>query len=137
MIATFHVGDRIDVKFLRDNQLMKANVLVAERTDRTEMAGRSSAPRDHYGMVVHDITPEIAQYLGLSSRTGVVVTDVREGSPADDVGLQPQDVILQVNRAKIASKKDYLRELSRKEAKQNLLLLVKRGQSTFFVALRQ
>jgi len=88
-------------------------------------------------MVVHDITPEIAQYLGLSSRTGVVVTDVREGSPADDVGLQPQDVILQVNRAKIASKKDYLRELSRKEAKQNLLLLVKRGQSTFFVALRQ
>ena len=137
MIATFHVGDRIDVKFLRDNQLMKANVLVAERTDRTEMTARSSAPRDNYGMVVHDITPEIAQYLGLSSRTGVVVTDVREGSPADDVGLQPQDVILQVNRAKIASKKEYLREISRKESKQNLLLLVKRGQSTFFVALRQ
>jgi len=53
------------------------------------------------------------------------------------VGLQPQDVILQVNRAKIASKKEYLREISRKESKQNLLLLVKRGQSTFFVALRQ
>ncbi|OPY89707.1 MAG: putative periplasmic serine endoprotease DegP-like precursor [Syntrophus sp. PtaU1.Bin208] len=137
MIAGFHVGDRIDVKFLRDNRLMKANVLVAERTDRTELAARNTTSRDNYGMAVHDITPEIAQYLGLSSRTGVVVTDVREGSPADDVGIQPQDVILQVNRAKIASKKDYLREISRKEAKQNLLLLVKRGQSTFFVALRQ
>ncbi len=58
---------------------------------------------------------------------GVIVTDVKEGSPADDVGIQPQDVILQVNRVKIASKKDYLRELSRREAKQNILVLVKRG----------
>jgi hypothetical protein len=65
-------------------------------------------------MVVHDITPEIAQYLGLTSRTGVIVTDVREGSPADDVGIQPQDVILQVNRAKIASKKDYLKNCPEK-----------------------
>lgn len=136
MIANFHVGDRINIKLLRGNRPMNVNVLVAERTDRGEYAARKTS-RDDYGMVVHDITPEIAQYLGLSSRTGVIVTDVREGSPADDVGIQPQDVILQVNRAKIASKKDYLKELSRKEAKQNLLLLVKRGQSTFFVALQQ
>ena len=136
MVAGFQVGDRVDVRFLRENRLMKANVLVAERTDQTELAARGDLSRDSYGMAVHDITPEIAQYLGLSSRTGVVITDVREGSPADDAGLQPQDVILQVNRAKIASKKDYQREISRKEAKKNLLLLVKRGQSTFFVALR-
>jgi len=136
MIATFHVGDSIDIKLLRGDRLMNVNVLVAERTDRNEFAARNTS-RDDYGMVVHDITPEIAQYLGLSSRTGVIVTDVREGSPADDVGIQPQDVILQVNRIRIASKKDYFKETSRKEAKQNLLLLVKRGQSTFFVALRQ
>jgi len=136
MIANFHVGDRIDIKLQRDNRSMNVHVLVAERTDRSEFAARNTS-EDAYGMVVHDITPEIAQYLGLSSRTGVIVTDVREGSPADDVGLQSQDVILQVNRVKIASKKDYLKEISRKETGQNLLLLVKRGQSTFFVALRQ
>ncbi len=136
MIATFHVGDRVDIKLLRGNRLMNVTVPVAERTDRTEFAARNPS-RDDYGMVVRDITPEIAQYLGLSSRTGVIVTDVKEGSPADDVGLQPQDVILQVNRVKIASQKDYLKEMSRKEAKKNILLLVKRGPSTFFVALRQ
>jgi len=100
MIATFHVGDSIDIKLLRGDRLMNVNVLVAERTDRNEFAARNTS-RDDYGMVVHDITPEIAQYLGLSSRTGVIVTDVREGSPADDVGIQPQDVILQVNRIRI------------------------------------
>jgi serine protease Do len=136
MIATFHVGDRIEIRFLRGNKLMAANVLVAERTDRTEFAAMNKS-RDDYGMVVHDITPEIAQYLGLANRSGVIVTDVKEGSPADDVGIQPQDVILQVNRVKITSKKDYLKELSRREAKQNILVLVKRGQSTFFVSMQQ
>jgi serine protease Do len=88
-------------------------------------------------MTVHDITPEIAQYLGIPSRTGVIIVEVAEGSPADEVGIQAQDIILQVNKVKITSMKDYQREMSKKSAKQKVLLLIKRGKSTFFVSLRR
>ena len=54
-----------------------------------------------YGQVRHGdlgaraqaITPTLAAGLGLPNRWGVILSDVRPGSPADLAGLQPQDVI--------------------------------------------
>lgn len=88
-------------------------------------------------MSVQDITPEIARYLGIPRKIGVIVVKVEEGSPADEVGIQPQDVILQVNKIKITSVKDYAQEMAKKSSKGSVMLLIKRGQSTFFVALRK
>ena len=48
-----------------------------------------------------------------------------------------RDIILQVNKVKITSLKEYEREISNKGAKSNVMLLIKRGQSTFFVAIRR
>ena len=62
--------------------------------------------------------------------------EVEPGSPADEVGIQPQDVILKVNNVRVTSMKDYVREVSRKTGKNSLLFLIKRGKATFFVAIR-
>jgi serine protease Do len=136
MIATFHVGDKIEIKVWRDAQEKIFNVIVAERKGQPEVAS-SRESMENFGMTVQDITPEIAQYLGIASKNGVIVVDVKDGSPADEKGIQPQDIILQVNKAKISSVKDYTREMSKKSAKNNILFLVKRGKATFFVSLRR
>lgn len=137
-IAAFHVGDKISVKILRDGKELTFQVTVSERRDRPEVA--SATPRagqDNFGITAQDITPEVARYLGIPRKSGVVVAKVEEGSPADEVGIQPQDVIMQVNKVKITSLKDYSREMTKKSAKSGVMLLVKRGQATFFVALRK
>ena len=87
-------------------------------------------------MTVQEITPEIAKHLRLAIKKGVIVVDVQEGSVADEVGIQPQDIILQVNKMKIETMKDYTREIGKAAAGKNgILLLIKRGKSTFFVPL--
>jgi serine protease Do len=91
--------------------------------------------KGHFGIATQEITPDIAKQLGIS-KEGVIVTDVQPGSPADEVGIQPQDVIVQVNRVKISSMKDYNREIIRAAEKKSVTLLIKRGRSSFFVALR-
>ena len=53
-----------------------------------------------------------------------------------DAGIQPKDIILEVNKVKIASMKDYARELSKRKSKDSILFLVKRGRTTFYVAIR-
>jgi serine protease Do len=68
---------------------------------------------------------------------GVIVTDVEEGSPTDEVGIQPRDIILQVNKVNIGSLKDYQREIEKAAAKSSILLLIKRGKTTYYVALRR
>ena len=77
----------------------------------------------------------MAKTLGIA-REGVIVADVQPGSPADEVGIQTQDVIVQVNRVKIRSLKDYTREISKAAEKKSAALLIKRGRSQFFVVLK-
>ena len=134
LIAGFRVGEAVKITILRDGQEKTVTVTVAERKEQGEIvAGRESG--EAFGMVVQEITPEIAKHLGLSTKTGVIVVDVQEGSVAEEVGIQPQDIILQVNKAKINTMKDYVREMGKAGEKGGILLLIKRGKSTFFVPL--
>lgn len=134
VIASFHVGDRISVNVLRDSKEITFQVVVAERKEQPELAA-VKGKSEGFGITVQEITPEIAGHLGISQKIGVVVSQVREGSPADEAGIQPMDVILQVNKVNIYSLNDYSREISK--AKNAILLLVKRGKATFFVPLRK
>lgn len=135
-IAAFHVGDKITIKALRDGKELTFQVTVSERKDQPEIAA-GKGTQENFGMAVQDITPEIARYLGIPRKGGIVVAGVEEGSPADEVGIQAQDVILQVNKVKITSVKDFAQEMAKKGSKGSVMLLIKRGKATFFVALRK
>ncbi len=138
MIASLRVGERISVKVLRDGAERTFPVVVEERTDSKEVArAKGRDDQRDFGITVQDITPQVGRYLGVAPRSGVLVADVRDGSQAEEVGLQPQDIILQVNRVRVGSVKEYLRELEKKGDKDSVLLLVKRGRATFYVALRR
>ncbi|KAF0159168.1 MAG: endopeptidase [Syntrophaceae bacterium] len=133
-IATLQVDQKMNLKAIRDGKEMIFHVTVAERKDSGAMAAEKSG-KGHFGVAAQEITAELARQLGIA-RDGVIVTEVQEGSPADEVGIQPQDIIVQINQVKISSMKDYLREITKAATKKSVTLLIKRGRSSFFVALR-
>lgn len=55
---------------------------------------------------------------------GTVIENVRPASPADDAGLQPGDVVLQVNRKPTPSADQFASEVHSNPSGQDLLLLV-------------
>jgi len=55
------------------------------------------------GLVVQDITPIMARYFGLKSRSGVIITDISPNSPAAKTDLRVGDIIIQVNGKSVAS----------------------------------
>ncbi len=134
MIAAFRVGETIKVKIVRDGQEKTISITIAERTDKAELASTQQSG-EAFGMTVQEITPEIARHLGLGAQKGLIVVDVQEGSVAEDVGIQPQDIILQVNKVKTTTMKEYQKEIAKAGEKGSILLLIKRGKSTFFVPL--
>jgi serine protease Do len=136
-VAVLPVGKKAAVKVLREGQLKELQLTVAEREEKKELASGRGESKDTYGMSVQDITPDMAKQLGLPSAGGVIVTRVREGSAADEGGLQPYDVILQVNRVKVSSARDFQREISKKTADDRILLLIRRGKGTYYVAIRK
>ncbi len=136
IVAGVPVGKTVVLKAVRDGRLQNFNITVAERKDQ-ELASAQEKSGDYFGMTLQDITPSIAESLGLSDRSGVIVTSVQEGSPADEAGIKPRDVIIQVNKVNIKSMKDFQREMGKKGAKDGALLLVKSGGAAHYVVIRK
>jgi serine protease Do len=133
-IASLHVGEKVLIKGLRDGKEISFLIVVAERKDKPEIA-LTKKSKGYFGIAAQEITKELAQQLGISRDAGVIVTDVEEGSPADDVGIQTRDIIVQVNKVKVSSMKKYTTEMNKAAEKKSVILLVKRGKSNFFVGL--
>ena len=133
-IASLHVGEKVLIKGLRDGKEISFQVVVTERKDKPEIA-LTKKSGGYFGIAAQEITKDLAKQMGISSDAGVIVTDVEEGSPADDVGIQTQDIIVQVNKVKVSSMKKYTTEMNKAAEKKSVILLVKRGKSNFFVGL--
>ncbi len=67
----------------------------------TQLKGTGKVVRGWLGVLVQQITPEIADGLGLSEPKGALVSDVTPGSPADKAGIKRQDIITEFNGQKI------------------------------------
>lgn len=59
------------------------------------------------GMEVRDIDEKIARYLGIDLKSGVVVSEVRRRSPAAEAGIEPGDVILQIDDLRVLRSEDF------------------------------
>ena len=68
----------------------------------SELKANGKVERDFWvGMQVQSVDTRIARYFKLDKAEGVIVTEVERGSPADQAGFRPEDVILEVNGERI------------------------------------
>ena len=136
IVAGVTVGKEINVKIVRNGETMTLKVQVTERPEKGRTA-KAKQGQEYFGMMVQEITPDMAEHLGLDSAYGVIVTEVKPGSPADEAQIKGEDIILQVNRTRITSLEDYLNIMSLIEGEDSVLVLVRRGDMKFFTVIRK
>jgi Do/DeqQ family serine protease len=92
--------------------------------------GAQGAPALGVGVV--PLTPDVAADLGLRRGTqGVVIQSVEPGGPAAEAGLQPGDVIQEVNRQPVRSPQDMRAALQKSGNRTPVLLINRRGQTQY------
>ena len=67
--------------------------------------------RGFIGVGTDDVTPSIAANFGLPAESGVAVTSVDVNSPAAEAGLQPNDIIIQLEDVEIRNSGQLLEAL--------------------------
>ncbi|HEY5569274.1 MAG TPA: DegQ family serine endoprotease [Gammaproteobacteria bacterium] len=139
-VAEQDSGSRVSLTVWRDGQSEEIDVELGELDNPAKTARLSPAASDvgtDLGLVLQDLTQSARDQLGLDADTeGAVVARVAPGSTAAREGIEPGDVILQVNQQRIDSAADVLDELAAARAEgRRALLLVRRGDAQRFVAL--
>lgn len=67
-----------------------------------ELKAKGKIERHFYtGLEIQSVDGRIARYFGLEKAEGVIVSDVRRGSPAENSGFKVGDIIVEINNEKI------------------------------------
>src|SRR5207237_7401437 len=85
---------------------------------------------------VQDLTAELASALGIDARHGVVVREVEDASPAKSAGLEPGDVVLEVDGHDVRDRAEFDERAAASAIGATLRLTVQRngGRRTISVA---
>lgn len=138
IVAATRPGESVPVEVIRGGQSKTFSVSIAVLKDEDSRV----AAADPLGIQVQDITPELAKTLKLKDTEGVLVADVAVGEPGSEAGVRRGDVISQVgvnsatNTQTVRNQADYHRIIASAKKGDTILLLVKRGGTTIYIAVK-
>jgi serine protease Do len=136
-VADLSPGTSVALGVMRNGDPMTLQLTVgqfnAKGTQLADNDGSNAPQSGKLGLAVADLTQDARQQLNIPDNVnGAVIENVRPASPADDAGLQPGDVILQVDRQPTTSANQFVNEVHGNPANQDLLLLVwSKGGTTY------
>jgi serine protease Do len=141
LIAAAAIGSKHRLDVMRDGKTIQVELTVQEapreRAKKSQTAtATGSGAHPLSGVVFDDVTPPLARQMDLPVNTGVVVTDIEEGSSAESSGLQPGDVILELNRQPIPNFSTFQRLADPMKPSDFALLLVNRQGTILYIPVR-
>jgi serine protease Do len=142
LIAAATIGSKHRLDLVRDGKTMQVDLTIQEapreRAKKSQAAATAASDGTHplAGVVFDDVTAPLARQMDLPVNSGVVVTDIEEGSLAESSGLQPGDVILELNRQSIPNFSTFQRLADPMKSSDLALLLVNRQGTILYIPVR-
>jgi serine protease Do len=133
VVAAAPVGKDVKVALFRKGK----KVVLTVKVGRQGLSAVSATPATAgIGISIRELSPDVARQLGLKETKGVVVSEVKPGSPAEDAGMFKGDLIIEFNGKQVDSIEGFS-ELAAKVNKGDVVrLLLRRPDGTFgYVAI--
>ncbi len=137
LVAQTEIGSTVDVKVLRGGKEKTMQVKIAElKESKARESAQDQEPKQDFGIIVKQITPEMAQRYGLARKEGVIVAQVEPGSEAEEAGIRPGDIVEEINREPVRTMSEYNRQMGKVKKGENILLLLRRGENALWIVLK-
>ncbi len=133
IVAATPPGKKVPVEVIRDGKTQVVDVTLDVLKDENL---KVAAAKDPLGIQVQEITEELRQSLNLKTNEGVLISDVAPGEPGGEAGLRRGDVIAEIKREPVRNLADYNRLIGNLKAGDNALMLIKRGGTTIYIAVK-
>jgi serine protease Do len=130
-ISNVTPGTKVQLGVLRNGHPQNVDLTIGEYHADGQVASNdgdgngASGQGGKLGLAMADLTADVRQQLNLPDGVkGAAIQGVRSGSPAEDAGLQPGDVIVQINRHDVDSASQVVSSVRAIPKGQDVLLLV-------------
>lgn len=125
-ISSMGAGAEVELTILRKGKTEKVEVTLDDASDTQVTAAQLHPALEG---------AELANGEDAAGNAGVEVVELARGSPAARIGLQPEDVIVSVNRTRVTAVSELRDALE--QAQGVIALNIKRGASTRYLVIRQ
>lgn len=135
LVAASPIGKQVIVEVIRSKEQSRFSVLIAELKEDIEPPLIEEA-REDLGLILQQITPELARANGLPRTSGLLVVEVMLNSAAAEAGLEAGDVILEVDQVSLKELGAFAKKIDGYGKGDTVLLLVDRQGLTFYLTLQ-
>jgi serine protease Do len=135
-VAALKPDTDVELTVLRDGKRETLTAKLSERPAREQVAKGGSETLGKLGLVVQNLTDDLAERYGYEGLTGVIVTQVESGSIAELTGITPGTLIMEVNRKPVRNTKSFKQAIENAAKEDAVLLRVKQKQGVAFIVLK-
>ncbi len=134
-IALTPPGTRVTIEVLRDGKPKRLEVVIGEQPTGMALGLRQHTLLQKLGLVVQDLTRDLADQFGYQEGQGVLVAEVVPGSPAADVGIRPGQLIEEVNKQRVHNMDEFRQALAVTQKTKRVLFRIRDGKFSRYVAI--
>jgi len=131
IIADLDPDSSVELGVFRDNRDISLTVILGERSADGTASEPPPPSEETYGWTLEELDRETAAALGDRELSGVLVVSVDPYGRASAAGVQPGDVILEIDGLHVENLSDVSRLLSSSE--DALVLVWRQGRSIYFM----
>ncbi|MBM4139723.1 MAG: Do family serine endopeptidase [Nitrospira sp.] len=140
LVAQASIGSKHRLELIRDGKSYQTDLVIQEapreRVKKNQTAATASTQHPLSGVMFNEVTLPLARQMDLPVTSGVVVTDIEEGSLAEALGLQPGDIVLELNRQHVNTFATFQRLADPLKPTDLALLLVNRQGNVLYVPVQ-
>ena len=130
-MASYTVSSSIRFSILRDGKVKK----VRARVTAIPKSYVKEFTRHWLGLLVQENSERFARSNRLMTTKGMVVVEVVPNSASGRIGINPGDIIRQMNQKPVNNEEDYNKAVAEINNPDRILLLVQRGRQGYYVTL--
>jgi len=137
IVGATPIDRTVDLEIVRQRQKMTLTMVTREMAEEGGASEDIQTVEETFGvgLTLQALTPAVAAEYGLGRSQGLLVIEVAPGGAAAEAGLQPGDILVEVEQEPVTDVEGFRESLRRHDGQNNLLLLVDREGNTIFVTM--
>lgn len=136
-VAMITPGTTVDLAIIRDGSQKHIDVEIGKQPENFGHKQTATPGQlfDQFGLSLQNLTSELAERFGYEKGQGVIISDVKAGSPAEEAGLKAGFLVEEINKIPVRSIDEAAKALEKSKNSSRTLLRINTGNARHYVVL--